>query len=122
MTAEDQNFIMYPGDNKIIRVTVDDGVLPTAAVVDLSGVTEATWVLARRPGKPALVTKKLSLAEIAIPTPANGIIEVTLVPDDTKSLSPGNYYHELDVIDTGIRSTVTSGKQLSIRSSSNKPT
>jgi hypothetical protein len=111
MPATDQNVQHWRGDTKVIIVPVKDD---TGAFVDLDGGS-ARWWLGRNAGAAGdkVLVKKASIG-------SGGIVlqledgywraRITIDPADTEGLKPGDYYHELEVIDAdGAVSTVTTG-------------
>lgn len=111
MTKQNQDFVMWAGDNKLIDVTVVDG---DGVAVDITGAT-IKWVLAKTAGDSALVTKTTGDG-ITITDAAAGKFRVTLVPADTESLA-GVYYHEAEVTDASSQvSTVLIGKVIVYKS------
>lgn len=113
MTAEQQNFDMTAGDTKVLRPTdnADGGVrdVDNGGTKDLTGAT-VEWVLADRPGGPAVVEKdNAGTGGVQITDAAGGVFDVSLDPADTDDLS-GEYYHEAEVTDgSGDTETVWTG-------------
>lgn len=93
------NFEMFSGNTRVLKVNVLD---QDEAVVDLTGAT-AEFIFAKRAGHEAIFSKTVG-SGIVITDAANGLLEVTLAPADTETLS-GAYYHELEVTDAGGRKT-----------------
>ena len=100
---------LHSGDTLILEVTVND---PTGSPVDLSSTTFA-WALSKKsasavaPRGAALMTKALA-SGITLVDAATGRVDIALDPADTESLA-GTYYHELQMTDTGVVSTVLFG-------------
>ena len=90
---------MFSGNTRVLRVTVLD---QDEVVVDITGAT-AEFIMAKRPGKSAVVTKTVG-SGIVITDATNGLLEITLEPADTETLS-GTFHHELEVTDLGGRKT-----------------
>lgn len=106
MTAENQNVTMYRGETKDVLITVYDDV---GNYANLAGAT-IQWDLVNRNTGEILVTKTTA-SGISITDPANGGMSVSLLPIDTSSLEPANwYYHMVTVLDnTGYISVSTTG-------------
>ena len=102
-----QNFSMFSGDDKLLRVTITDannGDLP----FNLTGTTSTIWKAGRTSSSAVKVTKTLG-SGITITDAVNGILEITLTPADTAALQ-GDYYHELQIVDaSGKKRTVLAG-------------
>ena len=107
MTEINQDFDIYQGDSKRVTFTVRD---EAGSLLALTGY-EATWVLyAGRDRSATAVLSKVIGSGLAVPTPANGQVLLTLAPADTATLAPGKYSHELEIISgAGDVSTVTTG-------------
>ena len=90
MTKQNQDFLMWSGDDKVITVTVYDN---DDDVVDVTGAT-ITWRLSQNIESEALITKTVGDG-IAI---SGHTFILTLEPADTTSLS-GRYYHEAEITD-----------------------
>jgi len=106
MTSENQDFEVWQGDDKQLRITVTD---PNAGVPkDLTGVNAIEWAMVDQDGS-ALITKTDG-AGITVTDAAAGEFTVTLDGSDTATIDPGYYDHEADVEDaTGDSVTVTVG-------------
>lgn len=107
MTAENQDFEVWQGDDKILRITVTD---PEAGgVKDLTGVQDIEWALVDGDGA-KLIEKELSGDIEVAADPTTGEFTVPLFSAETQSLDPGYYDHEADVRDAGGDNvTVTTG-------------
>ena len=105
MTAKGQNFEMWQGDDKVLRVTVvDDADVP----VDISGST-IKWVIYKRTGENVVLSKTLA-SGIALTVPASGIFEITLDRADTLNLLGNSFNHEAELSDaSNNRSTIFTG-------------
>ena len=104
MTKQNQDFLMWSGDNKTITVTVYDN---DDVVVDITNVA-ITWELSQNVDSVALISKTAG-SGITLSDPTNGIFTITLDPANTGSLS-GRYYHEAEITDlSGDISTVMVG-------------
>ena len=93
------NFEMYSGNTRLLKVSVLD---QDDAIVDLSGAS-ATFVLMKRPGQVAMITKTVG-AGITITNAVGGEMEVLLVPADTEPLR-GAFAYEVEVTDASGRKT-----------------
>lgn len=89
-------FQMTRGDSKLLRLPILD--TTSGEPINLTGAKSVKWGLAKRVHGEVLVSKAIGDG-IQITSPANGIIEITLDPTDTANLSPGEYYHEAQIID-----------------------
>tara|TARA_B100000575_G_scaffold211861_1_gene172824 strand:+ start:235 stop:591 length:357 start_codon:yes stop_codon:yes gene_type:complete len=108
MASENQDFNMFAGDTKIISLVVAD---ENENIVNLTGLNSAQFVIKKYPSsETASVTKTLG-SGIANDTPTLGVLEITLSASDTASMSPGEYYHETRIKDSGNKiGTITTGK------------
>jgi hypothetical protein len=107
MTRENQDFAMWSGDTKNVRITVYD---ENDAVFNISGCT-IRWRLMRSKMASASLVTKATGSGIVITDGPNGLFTVTLAPTDTASLNHGRYYHEAEVVDgSGNVATVTVGE------------
>lgn len=95
MTYTGQNLELYQGKDRIIEVTVYDD---AGAPLDISGYT-VTWVV-YKPTTGVIVLTKTTADGIVLTVPASGIMEITLVPEDTQSLL-GQYNHEGEITTPG---------------------
>lgn len=84
MTAENQNFTMYAGDSKRLRIAV---MTPEGDPVDLTGST-MKWAV--KEGASTILLK--NGAGVTITDAANGVFTVDLAPIDTRTFS-GTYNH-----------------------------
>jgi len=100
---------LHSGDTLTLEVTVNDS---SGSAVDLTAAT-FTWAMSKKsnsavaPRGAALLTKALA-SGVTLIDAATGRIDITLDPADTESLA-GTYYHELQMTDTGVVSTVLYG-------------
>jgi hypothetical protein len=101
------DFAMYAGDSRIVRIAVKD---EAGAPVDITGST-LKWLLSRSMTGEALVEKATGDG-IELQNPAAGTFGVTLEPADTEDLEDGIYYHEAEMTLDGDISTVVSGPVL----------
>jgi hypothetical protein len=99
------DFIMFAGDTKILEVTVKD---TAGAAVDITG-TVIRWQLAKSVRALVPLIEKSVGDGLEIVDGPTGRFDVTVDPDNTLELK-GNYYHEAEVDDGGIISTVMTGK------------
>jgi len=107
MTATDQNFTTWSGDDKVLTVTVTDG---SGTATNLTGATINYELQALPPDGVALLTKTTGGGGISITDAAAGTFEITIAAADTASLS-GVYFHECQVVDSsGNVSTIFTGR------------
>lgn len=100
------DFTMYQGDTKILEVTVKD------EAGDVVNITDTTirWQLSKSARTvPPLLSKETGDG-ITIVDGAAGRFDVALDPEDTVDLSARSYYHEAEIDDAGVISTVLTGK------------
>ena len=93
MTETGQNLEVYQGKDKLIDATIYD---TAGAELDISGST-FEWVVYRPTSGEIVLTKTVGSGITIIDAP-NGLIRITLVPDDTLTLL-GNYNHECELTD-----------------------
>lgn len=104
MTSENQDFAMYGGDTKELRVTVDY----QGPQADLTGAT-AEFVLTPLNDQ-EVILRKTTADDITLEDAVNGIFVVYLSPADTQGMS-GRYEYEVEVTDSGGNvATVTTGE------------
>lgn len=99
MTVKNAKDTMYAGNKRILNVTVKD---QAGAALNLTGYS-ATFKLLKRQGGAIQTPAALTLtsnppAGITIPTPANGIVVVTLATGATAGFM-GGYYWDLELVD-----------------------
>jgi hypothetical protein len=93
-----QSYSMFPGNTAQFTVTalLSDGVTP----FNLTGAT-VTWTAKLVPEFIATLWSKSTGADIIIPTPSNGQINLWNRPSDTSGLVPGqSIYNYVTVTDT----------------------
>jgi len=100
------DFTMYQGDTKTLEVTVED---EAGDVVNITGTT-IRWQLAKTARAAVPIIAKETGDGIAIVDGAAGRFDVALDPEDTVDLSARSYYHEAEIDDAGVISTVLTGK------------
>jgi len=106
MTATGQNFTIYQGDNKEVRVTTYEEDLVT--ILDISNCI-LNWVFYKRYPENIVLTKTTS-SGITLTDPTNGIFKMLLLPEDTENLL-GEYNHECEITDLSNNvSTILVGK------------
>lgn len=100
-----QNFTMYAGDTKKIRVTVRD---PEGHIIPVAeGIVR--WVLKTTVKGAVTHVQKSSGQGIEFSEDVGKFI-VTVYPGETVDLPPGKYYHEAELTDSyGDVSTVMTG-------------
>jgi hypothetical protein len=91
MTAKNQNFEMFQGENKVICFEITDA---NNNSKDLSGCS-ATWVVYGGSSATNKIEKKSIDGEITF---TDNVAKVVLVPNDTKDLG-GKLYTELRILD-----------------------
>jgi hypothetical protein len=95
----------WVGDDYTFDVLVND----TAGVlVNISGATEITWVMATGESASASITKTKTGGGITLPGGGtDGVFRVALVPGDTSGLTAGVYYQEAFTnLSTGIKNVI----------------
>ena len=98
MTYTGQNLELYRGKDRVIEVIVYDG---AGGRLNIIG-SAFTWVVYKPPTGVIVLSKSVG-SGIELTIPASGVMEITLVPDDTLPLL-GQYNHEGEI-------TTPSGKQ-----------
>lgn len=103
----DQNVVVYDGDDFALRVTLKDD---AGAAVDLTTFNSLTWEVAKKVKGAAFITKTdADGIEVQSPTTA-GIVVITLLPTDTRGKA-GEYRHEMQLVDSdGKYHTIMVGK------------
>jgi hypothetical protein len=98
---------MFSGDTKIVGVTITN---KDKTTTDLTGAT-IRWALKRSVHSIADEAVKDTISGgVLITEPSKGKCQVSIDPVDTADLSPGYYYHEMEVTSaSGVVSTVLSG-------------
>jgi hypothetical protein len=95
MTVSGQNFDVFQGDTKKIIFTAYD---ENDVVLDLTAYASSIhWVMYKLTTKTLVLEKSVTSGQIEVPTPTNGKIELNLLPEDTLTIIPGNYSHELEI-------------------------
>lgn len=101
-----QDVDMIAGDTRNLNITVYDE--DNGGNKNIANAT-IKWVLYDEAAESAVLTKTLA-SGITITSGLLGQFTVSLTPANTVSLTPGVYYHEVEVIDeTGNVSTVLTG-------------
>ena len=119
MTATNQAATIYQGNTRILQFAVKDE--DGTSAKNLTGYT-ATFAVARvSPAGIPLRTSPVidhsttdTLPQIVITDPAGGVIEFTFDAADTASLSPAEYYFELEVTDAAGGTLVVSTGTLTV--------
>jgi hypothetical protein len=107
--APELNFEMHQGDTKRLAVSVTD---PDGTAVSLVSVQSVRWWVAKKVTSTSRLIEKALASGITVTNAAEGKLVITLSPADTAQLA-GDYYHELEVIDsagdigTVLRGTLT---------------
>jgi hypothetical protein len=109
---EDQNFVMWAGEAKEIRIPCVD---ENGDALTLTGATIA-WELRARQGAAALVTKGTGGSGITLETTdaTDDTVVIALEPEDTAALR-GVYLHEAAI--TGAQAAFLSGGVVTINAS-----
>lgn len=104
MSDNAQKRKFHAGDARLLDFTIydedplDPGQPDLTAPVDLSAVTVIRFAIADAVTKAAHFTKTL-IAGIVVTGVNNNIVRVTLANGDTKDLTPGRLYYELEVVE-----------------------
>jgi len=107
MTAVNQNFEMWIGEDKTLSCTVTVG--EGGPRSDITSAT-ITWAIARDAKSSAEVTLTTTAGDITITDGSNGEFEIAIEPTDTNGLEEGEYYHECQVeYSTGDKNIVFTG-------------
>ena len=113
MPALNQDIIHYAGNDAIIRIVILDA---DGNKVDLAGATIRWWMgkSVGATGSNIFLEKITTDASITVDFETD--IDTAVIPlhrVDTKSLKPGSWYHECEVVDaSGNVTTATTGKFL----------
>lgn len=107
MATTRQDFVMHQGTHRTLRVSLT-GTDPATA-------SAALWRLARERSAGPLLEK--TLADGGVAHAAAGALDIYLYPSDTAALSPGEYYHELRVIDAAGQQDVVLEGALTLKAS-----
>jgi hypothetical protein len=92
------------GDDVDITVIVTDA--STGDVVDLSGLTGATFKMKEKLSGAVIVTKTLGSGVTVVDAP-EGELKVRLSTSDTEDFNPKRHYFEVEILDaSGLKSTV----------------
>lgn len=90
-----ENFELFAGDDKVLRITVVD---TANAVVDITDFLEIRWKMARTVHQSPLLEKSLNNG-IVIVNGGSGRYDIVLNSPDTEAMRQGDYYHEAECID-----------------------
>lgn len=105
MTAIGQNFEMFQGDTKRLRVSVTDD---NNVAFPLTNCT-INWVTYKQTSKQVVLQKTTGGGGITVEDESGGIIVILLEPEDTETLL-GQFTHEGELTDgTGTISTIFIG-------------
>jgi hypothetical protein len=96
MTAT-YDFTMVRGDTKRLEVTVRD---EAGAIVNITSAS-IRWWMAKTVNATAFTLQKAVGSGVTVVDAAAGRFDVLLVATDTRTLTPGAYYHECEVVDSG---------------------
>lgn len=118
-SAPELNIEVKRSDTKQLQVTIVDN---AGAVVNLTGATSVRWwwskKLANGGFSPTQVFQRSLGSGITLVSPSTGRLDIDFDRTQTRDLTPGDYYHELEVIDlagrvqTVLQGTVTLEKDL----------
>ena len=99
MTKLNQDFTMFQGEDKQIRVPVTDS---DGDPVDMGSFTTVTWLLfTNKAATAATLTKQTGGSGITVISinDTNDGVQILLETDDTHEVAKGTYYHECRGID-----------------------
>lgn len=102
------DFTMFEGDTHTLEVTVRD---EAGGVVDITGVDILWWMAkSNKSVLPAdiYIEKEVGLGITIVNGPA-GRFNVLILPVDTEGRGGKSYYHEAEIDDAGVISTVLVG-------------
>jgi hypothetical protein len=101
------DFTMYVGDSFVLSVSVVD---EAGEPVDITGTT-VRWQMAHKVKDILPLVSKTTegAGGILISDGPGGVFEVTIDPEDTEGFKAKSYYHEAEVDDAGVVSTVMTG-------------
>jgi len=91
MTTENQDFAIRQGESKDLDVTVTDFE---------AGWDELTWSLATSNEAAGSLLEKTEGVGITVTSEGNGTLTIAIDSEDTENLAPGDYYHQLKIVDT----------------------
>lgn len=91
MAKKNQNFQIYKGEVKVLRVTIKD---KAGALVDLSSISSARYVVSKAAKATSYMIEK-SEADLTIA--GLGIYDIPFEHDDTDELKAGTWHHELRI-------------------------
>ena len=102
MTDTNQNFSLRAGEALIVEVNIDQNLTGfevkwATSFLSPNGCFSTTAILEKCSGN----------ATLTIVDVANGLIEIPLSSSDTSPLTPGNYEHEVSIVDGSGNETVT---------------
>ena len=118
-TAPEFDFEMHQGDTKRLLIAVKD---PAGVAISLVAATSVKWWVAKKVTSTARLLEKSEGSGITVTNAAGGLLTITIDPDDTEAVS-GDYYHELEVIDSaGDIGTVLRGTMSIARALVTNPT
>lgn len=121
MAVTGQVDTIYQGNRRTLRFTITDEDTSGSPAKDLTGFT-VKFALAKfdANGNPIKTNPLLDLNSTANPTQViitdavNGIVDVTLFPTNTSTLTPADYYIELEVFDGSGNGVVVATATLTI--------
>lgn len=103
MSAPEVDFTMHRNDTVHYTVTVKDS---AGDAVSLVGAQEITFAMAKKKSDGSFssttaLTKTMTEGGVVVTDAANGVCRVDIDSNDTESLTPAEYYYEVEVIDSG---------------------
>lgn len=114
MAAENDQIVLYAGNKRRLRFTVLD---TDGAAYDLTGL-DLRWALSKYGSSGSYATTaevnktNADADEIVV---VDNLVTVILVGADTASLTPGDYYYELELVDALSESLVIAVGDLELR-------
>lgn len=112
MTAFNQDDTFYQGTNRIFAITVKDE--NTGIAKSLAGAT-LLYRLSKSVNRPVLIEKTVGDGITLISSGTTGQLQVTFDPEDTETLAPGDYYHELSITDADGKQSVALTGNITIK-------
>lgn len=106
MAAENQNFILYQGEDEQVEFYVTDSGAPknlTGAMIEWGMWSSSTRLLTKATGNGAALVNGAGI---------NDVVRITITNADSISLPVGAYYHECRVTLSGNDQVIAVGKVL----------
>jgi hypothetical protein len=103
MAAAEYDWAMFRNDDITLTVSVVDA---AGTVVPLTNAVEITFAMSKKKADgtfstTAALTKKKSTGGVVVTSTTGGKFNVVINSNDTESLSPADYYYEVELIDAG---------------------